>query len=128
MTSVQFTADTKQSDSPAKAFNSNAAHTNTKHNLEANRGELRFNMHNKITIVEYDDFVKKFLPFIEIKRPRPNVFKGIATPMNEADMYKTLVSTVSFFDMACRATHVVYVVAARRDQRGHMRLYAPPRL
>ena len=90
---VRFSLDTKVSDSPAKAFNGNSSHTNTKPDLARNRAELCFNMHSKITIVDYAEFVDLFLPAVEgDKATHANIFEKIPRPNGEPDMYRELVS------------------------------------
>ncbi len=94
---VRFAEGTKDFDSPAKPFNGNSSHTNTKPDLARNRAELCFNMHGKITIVEYSEFVDHFLPsFNENEITHKNIFEKIARPTGEPDMYKELVSFVQY--------------------------------
>ncbi|PIL30507.1 hypothetical protein GSI_07207 [Ganoderma sinense ZZ0214-1] len=93
---VRFVPGTKFSDSPAKPFNGNSGHTNTKPDLARNRAELCFNMHGKITIVDYADFVKLFLPpFQDDQTTHVNIFENIARPKGEPDMYKELPKAIN---------------------------------
>ena len=91
---VRFSEDTKVADSPHKGFINKANETNATEDLAHDRGELRFNMHGKITIVEYSEFVELFLPpsndTDEIAHE--NIFENIDRPKGEPDMYKELVS------------------------------------
>ena len=90
---VRFSQDTKFFDSPAKAFNGNSSHTNTKPDLARNRAELCFNMHGKVTIVDYAKFVELFLPAVKgDKATHTNIFQKIPQPNGEPDMYRELVS------------------------------------
>ena len=92
---VRFAQGTKDFDSPAKPFNGNSGHTSTKADLARNRAELCFNMHGKITIVEYSEFVDHFLPsFNENEVKHDNIFELIDKPKSEPDMYNELVSFI----------------------------------
>ena len=103
--SVSFAEGTNVSDSPAKLFNNSAAHSSTKYNLEKRRGELRFNMHKKHTLLSVDDFFKEFVPSprtresarIAIKPTRTNIFRGMDTAKNEEQMYNGIVRQVLNF-------------------------------
>ena len=91
--SVHFSPDTNQFDSPVKAFNFGSDHTNTAHSLADKRGELRFNMHGKVTVVDYSEFINHFLPSFNTPQEKcENVFKEGATPAVESNMYSYLVS------------------------------------
>ncbi|PIL33393.1 hypothetical protein GSI_04013 [Ganoderma sinense ZZ0214-1] len=93
---VRFVHGTKLSDSPAKPFNGNSGHTNTKPDLARNRAELCFNMHGKITIVDYTKFVELFLPPLQDdKTAHVNIFENIPRPKGEPDMYKELLPSAS---------------------------------
>ncbi|PIL33435.1 hypothetical protein GSI_04057 [Ganoderma sinense ZZ0214-1] len=83
-------------DSPAKPFNGNSSHTSTKPDLARNRAELCFNMHGKITIVEYSEFLDHFLPsFNHDKKKHDNIFEHIDRPKGEPDMYKELPKAIN---------------------------------
>ncbi|KAI1797453.1 hypothetical protein LXA43DRAFT_969406 [Ganoderma leucocontextum] len=93
---VRFAEGTKDFDSPAKPFNSNSGHTNTKPDLARNRAELCFNMHGKITIVEYSEFVNYFLPsFNENEITHENIFENIPRLTGEHDMYEELPKAIN---------------------------------
>ncbi|KAI1784352.1 hypothetical protein LXA43DRAFT_1186478 [Ganoderma leucocontextum] len=93
---VRFAEGTKDFDSPAKPFNGNSGHTNTKPDLARNRAELCFNMHGKITIVEYSEFVNHFLPSCNEKEiTRKNIFENIGRPTGELDMYQELPTAIN---------------------------------
>ncbi|KAI1784348.1 hypothetical protein LXA43DRAFT_976734 [Ganoderma leucocontextum] len=93
---VRFAEGTKDFDSPAKPFNGNSGHTNTKPDLARNRAELCFNMHGKITIVEYSEFVNHFLPSCNEKEiTRKNIFENIGRPTGELDMYQELPKAIN---------------------------------
>lgn len=85
-------------DTPAKTYRSNTEHTNSKFDLQAYRGELRFNMRRKISILEHKPFMKKFFGSAQKNVSKRKIFINIPSPSRERDMYDTLVSTpnVSF--------------------------------
>nr|VWO97254.1 Uncharacterized protein [Ganoderma boninense] len=90
---VRFSHGTKFSDSTANTFNGNSSHTNTKPDLARNCAELCFNMHGKVTIVDYAKFVELFLPAVEgDKATHTDIFEKIPRLNGEPDMYRELVS------------------------------------
>ena len=119
MTKSQVTfAEGTNFDSPRKAFKYNSPHTNDHHDRLAERAELCFNMHNKITVVERKVFAKHFVPSLDSMAAwrRESIFAGLSQPNGEADMYETLVSTVcSCLDSEWHSCLPPLVASARDD-------------
>ena len=91
---VRFSEDTKVADSPHKGFINKSNETNATEDLAHDRGELRFNMHGKITLVSSDDFFAHFLPSVNTPKSAINAvrFAELAKPSSEGEMYSSLVS------------------------------------
>ena len=90
---VRFSEDTKVADSPHKGFINKASETNATEDLAHDRGELRFNMHGKITLVSSDDFFAHFVPSVNtLGEINADIFAQLAKPSSESEMYLSLVS------------------------------------
>ena len=102
MCSVSLAGGTNVPASPAKLFYDSTAHSSTEYNLEKRRGELCSDMHQKHTLLSVDDFLKQFVPSprtresarIATKPTRTNIFRGMDTAKNEAQMHNGIVRQV----------------------------------